>query len=159
MLNSHLWDEVAKAALVIPQRLILADFDQFGAVHDTYCGSPVTVQPEHSDLLYELVGGRRLELTENKRSDPELFEFVRRTKHCDLQAMLAEARAAYPVRGECRYSLSISHAKRMEVNRRENLKAKCLQDSPIYFEAPPAKGDNAAVFLVLARVTADWRRR
>ena len=44
----------------------------------------------------------------------------------------------------CPYSLSISHAKRMEVNRRENLRAKCTQDNPIFFEAPPAKGDNAA---------------
>ena len=42
----------------------------------------------------------------------------------------------------CRYSLSISHAKRMEVNRAENLRAK--PDGAIYFEAPPARGDNAA---------------
>jgi hypothetical protein len=65
--------------------------------------------------------------------------------------MLAEARAAYPVQGECRYSLCISHAKRMEVNRRENLAAKGVQDLqenvlkvPVFFEAQSAKGDNAA---------------
>jgi hypothetical protein len=74
-LNSHLWDEIAKAALVVPQVMCVGDPYQFGAVADTYCGSPLSITPENSDLLLQLCGGNRLELIQNRRSDPVLFAF------------------------------------------------------------------------------------
>ena len=149
-LNSHLWDEVAKAALVVPQVICVGDPYQFGAVADTYCGSPLSIAPENSDLLLQLCGGNRLELTENRRSDPALFGFYNAIpRHfysniANLPAFLAAAREQFPLKpGTPRYSLSISHATRMAVNRQANLDAKCFQIGAMYLEAPPSKEDNA----------------
>ena len=56
MINSSLWDEIAKASMLVKQWMVLGDFNQFGAIADTYCGKPAP-SPEGSDLLRELTGG------------------------------------------------------------------------------------------------------
>ena len=71
MINSGLWDEIAKASMLVKQWVVLGDFNQFGAICDFHCGRPAP-SPEGSDLLRELTGGHRLVMTENKRSDPAL---------------------------------------------------------------------------------------
>jgi hypothetical protein len=76
MLDANLWNEVAKASLLVKQWVVLADWNQFGAIGNTYCGSPVEVEVEDSDLLWGLTQGCRWVPTENKRSDPVLFEFI-----------------------------------------------------------------------------------
>ncbi len=141
MLNTHLWDEVAKFALLCPQILAVGDFRQFGPCADMYCGSPVTTSLEHSDLLRGLCG-KRLVLTHNHRSDAALFEFYSDITEENFQEKLAQARQQFPVQGPARYSLCISHATRMAVNRKANLNQKLMQDSAIFLKAPASKEDN-----------------
>ena len=59
MINSGLWDEIAKASMLVKQWVVLGDFNQFGAIADTYCGQEAP-SPQGSDLLSELMGGHRL---------------------------------------------------------------------------------------------------
>ena len=132
---------MAKASLVIPQWVVVADWNQFGAVADTWAGSPVVCEVDRSDLLWDLTQGVRWTPTENMRSDPILFEFIERVLSED-GVEVAAARAQFPLRsGPCRYSLAISHSTRMRVNREENLREK--PPEAIKYRAPPTRGDNA----------------
>jgi hypothetical protein len=162
MINSHLWDEIAKFALLCPQVICIGDFRQFGPTCDVYCGTPVRVDLERSDLLLQLCAGQRLELTENKRSDPQLFRFYSAVNPQTFELALLQARLEFPVRGPARYSLCISHATRMAVNRKANLHEKIMQfgaDSDakcaqicddlqeknlkvVHYKAPASKEDN-----------------
>jgi len=147
-----LLNEIAKFALLCPQIICIGDFHQFGAVADTFCGSPVTVSLEESDLLLQLCGGRRLTLTENHRSDPELFAFYSRipralgqnmTEIEDLQSLLVAAREQFPLKNWIpRYSLCISHATRVQVNRRYNVFEARAHPEAVYVRAPASKEDN-----------------
>ena len=145
MINSSLWNEIAKAAMLVKQWVVLGDFNQFGAIADTFCGSPVTRSVEDSYLLWDLCKGTRLRMTQNMRSDPQLFEFVLGVVgNPDLPGLLAAARAQFPLRpGPCRYSLAISHATRVLVNRRANLAETTQHSEAVYYNAQPVKGDNA----------------
>ena len=96
MLNSHLWDEISKAALKCPQIVAIGDFKQFGACADTYAGSPVTASLEASDILHQLCGGQRLILTGNRRSDETLFRFYTSITE-DFQESLRNASLECPV--------------------------------------------------------------
>ena len=55
MINSSLWDEIAKASMLVKQWVVLGDFNKFGAISNTFCGRPAP-SPEGSDLLRELTG-------------------------------------------------------------------------------------------------------
>ena len=79
-------------------------------------------------------------MTENKRSDPELFEFVRSVRGGDLETSLARARELFPRGGPSKYTLCLSHATRMQENRRINLREK--PEGAVFYEAPPSSGDN-----------------
>jgi len=106
----------------VKQWVVLEDFNQFGAIADTFCGRPAP-SPQGSDLLRELTGGHRLVLTENKRSDPELFDFITGllSNTQDLQENLLKVRQPFPLQNRpARYSLSISHCTRIRVNRLAN---------------------------------------
>ena len=163
MLDCNLWHEVSKASLLVKQWIVLADWNQFGAIVNTYCGSPVEVEVKDSDLLWGLTQGSRWVPTENKRSDPVLFEFIQglvsgRSEQPDLASeifhstenlgqsdldaklgQLALARAKFPLReGPCRYSLSISHHTRMQVNREANLWERRLHPEAVKLECEKA---------------------
>ena len=56
--------------------LLLGDFRQLPAVLDSWAGRPISAPLEHSQLIRDLAGGHRHELTEN-RSDPGIFNFVK----------------------------------------------------------------------------------
>ena len=47
------------------------------AVLDSWAGQPISAPLEHSQLVLDLAGGHRHELTENMRSDPGIFDFVK----------------------------------------------------------------------------------
>jgi hypothetical protein len=98
---------------------------------------------EHSDLLHQLAGGCRVEFTENRRSDPELFEFCGRLGEDRWREALASGRVQFPLKNERpRYSLSVSHATRMAVNRETNLAQRLDHPEAILYKPPRVKEDN-----------------
>jgi hypothetical protein len=145
MLEAGLWNEVAKASMLVKQWIVLGDWHQFGAIANTYCGCVVEVQVKDSDLLYGLTQGCRWTPTENQRSDPVLFDFIKRVVASqDLGEMLEAARAQFPLReGPCKYSLCISHATRMRVNREVNRQERLTHPEAIKIQAVATKGDNS----------------
>ena len=55
------------------QFILLGDMRQFSAVCASWSASPLPDDAlKKSDLLFELAGGFRTELTENRRSDPKI---------------------------------------------------------------------------------------
>ena len=57
--------------------LLLGDFRQLPAVLDSWAGRPISAPLEHSQLIRNLAGGHRHELTENMRSNSGIFNFVK----------------------------------------------------------------------------------
>ena len=43
---------------------------------NTWCGCDIVATLKESDMLYEMAGGSFHELTENKRSDATIFDFI-----------------------------------------------------------------------------------
>ena len=82
---------------------------QLPAVLDFWAGRPISAPLEHSQLIRDLAGGRRHELTENMRSDPGIFNFVKWLKELYL------FKPGWPDT-----TLVISHSKRMAVNAAAN---------------------------------------
>ena len=78
-------------------------------------------------MVFELAGGYRIELTENRRSDPKIFDFIKSLRideegETPLAEAVAEARRQFPPTGEQpNYTLVISHPLRIEINRLLNL--------------------------------------
>jgi hypothetical protein len=146
LIDSGLWDEIAKASTMVPQWVVLGDFNQFGAIADTFCGREAP-SPQGSDLLRELTGGHRLVMCENKRSDPELFAFVQAVlaNTHDLPELLAQARRQFPLTGmPARYNLCLSHATRLRVNRMANDREKLGHPEAIHLKTSGLScGDNA----------------
>ena len=100
------------------------DFNQFPAIRDSWCGTPVVDGTlAKSDLLKELCCCNVLTLTENKRSDAALFDFysglVNNPRR--LEKALADARRLFPVTNRpARYALVISHRRRRYLNKIAN---------------------------------------
>ena len=81
---------------------MLGDFRHFRtAVLDSWAGRPISAPLEHSQLIRDLAGGHRHELTENTRSDPGIFNFVKwlrvGEKACPAGAGQGEAEGALPL--------------------------------------------------------------
>ena len=96
-------------------------------------------------MLRELCCGNRFTLTENKRSDPPLFDFIQSLRPGTAQARplaeaLAEARARFPrTAREADWVLCLSHRKRMALNRQMN---NCKKPpGALFFRYRPASGD------------------
>ena len=89
-------------------------------------GQPISAPLEHSQLVLDLTGGHRHELTENMRSDPGVFDFVKwlRVGEPDapvLEEAKARARKLFPAKpGWPETTLVISHARRVAVNAAAN---------------------------------------
>ena len=81
---------------------------------------------EHSQLIRDLAGGHRHELTENMRSDPGIFNFVKWLRVGEeacptLEQAKARLKELYPSKpGWPDTTLVISHSKRMAVNAAAN---------------------------------------
>ena len=96
------------------------DFRQLPAVLDSWAGRPISAPLEHSQLIRNLAGGHRHELTENMRSDPGIF-FVKWLRvgeeACPTLEQAKALKELYPSKpGWPDTTLVISHSKRMAVN-------------------------------------------
>ena len=125
-LDTPLWADIACLSMNKKIRfLLLGDFRQLPAVLDSFAGAEVCKELKDSQLLHDLAGGWCHELSERWRFDERIFEFltwlrVDEPEQVPLPAAVREARRRFPRRGEPDVSLLISHAKRLQINDREN---------------------------------------
>jgi hypothetical protein len=104
---------------------------------------------QRSDLLKELSGGFRLELTHNHRSDADLFGFftglgVATDTPRDLAEAVADAKLRFPrQKGFPQITLVIAHSRRVALNRLQNLAEKPA-DAILFKAKAGKKRDNAA---------------
>ena len=126
-LDMALWADLACVGLNPGVKfLLLGDFRQLPAVLDSWAGQPISAPLEHSQLVLDLAGGHRHELTENMRSDPGIFDFVKWLQVGEpdapaLEEAKARARELFPAKpGWPETTLVISHARRVAVNAAAN---------------------------------------
>ena len=126
-LDMALWADLACVGLNADVKfLLLGNFRQLPAVLDSWAGRPISVPLEHSQLIRDLAGGHRHELTENMRSDPGIFNFVKWLRVGEeacptLEQAKARLKELYPSKpGWPDTTLVISHSKRMAVNAAAN---------------------------------------
>jgi len=119
-INVQLWADLALCRFKGVQMICCGDFGQFAPICEHWAGCAVPEGAlEHSQMLHEMCGGNRLTLTENKRSDAKLFNFY--TNLGDLGVALARAREIFPRTDRpAAYTLTMSHARRVFVNRLRN---------------------------------------
>ena len=96
--------------------LISGDFNQFGALGNSFRGAPIAENAfEKSNLLHRMAGGNRLTLTECKRSDSQLFDFYTRLipggdlYEQPIQEAVKLARQQFKYEGICDLNLTLSH--------------------------------------------------
>ena len=126
-LDMALWADLACVGLNADVKfLLLGDFRQLPAVLDSWAGRPISAPLEHSQLIRDLAGGHRHELTENMRSDPGIFNFVKWLRVGEeacptLEQAKARLKELFPSKpGWPDTTLVISHSKRMAVNAAAN---------------------------------------
>ena len=126
-LDMALWADLACVGLNADVKfLLLGDFRQLPAVLDSWAGRPISAPLEHSQLIRDLAGGHMHELTENMRSDPGIFNFVKWLRVGEeacptLEQAKARLKELYPSKpGWPDTTLVISHSKRMAVNAAAN---------------------------------------
>ena len=126
-LDMALWADLAYVGLNADVKfLLLGDFRQLPAVLDSWAGRPISAPLEHSQLVRDLAGGHRHELTENMRSDPGIFDFVKWLRVGEeacptLEQAKARLKELFPSKpGWPDTTLVISHSKRMAVNAAAN---------------------------------------
>ena len=121
-LDMALWADLACVGLNPDVKfLLLGDFRQLPAVLDSWAGQPISAPLEHSQLIRDLACEHRHELTENMRSNPGIFDFVkcgsaRRGAPCWEQAK-ARLKELYPSKpGWPDTTLVISHTRDKKPN-------------------------------------------
>ena len=122
-LDMALWADLACVGLNADVKFLsLGDFRQLPAVLNSWAGRPISAPLEHSQLIRDLAGGHRHELTENMRSDPGIFNFVKWLRVGEEACpTLEQAKARLPSKpGWQDTTLVISHSKRMAVNAAAN---------------------------------------
>ena len=140
MINSTLWCHLALAKMYGLIFIVCGDFNQFGPICDSFAGCQVPEDKlEHSQLLLDLVGGNRLRLYRNWRSDPVLFDFYTSIKPeangLALESKLEEARRLFPARErDADTALCISHKQRMYICGKMNKKN--IPKDSIFLRAP-----------------------
>lgn len=76
-MNSALWADLVRLHMWGMKLVLCGDLAQFSAICDSWLGAPLSEDAlARSDMLRELVACARYRLTENKRSDPQIFDFV-----------------------------------------------------------------------------------
>ena len=114
-----LWAQLQK--LKGRQWILSGDEHQFGPIIDSWKGRTAPTL-FGSRFLWHLCGGRRLVLTECRRSETALFDFYRSltpggSRHeTPLSEVLEECRQRFQLSGLCRHNLCISHGKRVQIN-------------------------------------------
>ena len=130
-IDCFLWCEIGKLLHKGVQFILLGDFRQFPAICASWSASPLPDDAlKTSDLLFELAGGNRVELTENKRSDPTIFDFIKRLRIDEKDEKpkheaIDEAKRLFPrTSQQPDYTLVISHRRRIQINKELNEKNK-----------------------------------
>ena len=150
-MDTGLWADVACVALDRGVRfLLMGDFRQLPAVLDSFAGARVERPLKDSDLLRDLAGGYCHELTENRRSDERIFQFISWLRVGEAEEVpLAEAvrlaRREFP-RPPGQHPdvcLVLSHAHRVQINERENRRLAPADAVVIEHQAPGAPTTNA----------------
>ena len=148
-LDTPLWADIACLSMNKKIRfLLLGDFRQLPAVLDSFAGAEVCRELKDSQLLHDLAGGWCHELSERWRFDERIFEFltwlrVDEPEQVPLPEAVREARRRFPRRGEPDVSLVISHAKRLQINERENRRLAPADALVVQYEARGAVPTNA----------------
>jgi hypothetical protein len=149
MIDPSLWADLCTLEMVGRIRmLLLGDFKQFASVVNSWYGCSLRTELKDSEMLKGLAQGCYHVLTENRRSDQTIFDFITSLKidepgELDLETALERARALFPVTGATPdTTLVISHARRIAINKRVNEKLK--PPDAICIKAPHEKqADNA----------------
>jgi hypothetical protein len=74
-LSAYLWNEVAKLALKGGQFISLGDKGQLDPIKNVWAGCPVQISVNQTEIYRDLAAGFSIQMIENRRSDPPLFEF------------------------------------------------------------------------------------
>jgi hypothetical protein len=145
MIDVQLWADVCVAKQRGAIIICLADWGQFEAIAQSWAGTPLKPHAlQESDMIRELCGSNRFELTENRRSDPPLFDFIQSLKPGmpearDLAEALADAMQRFPhTEREADWVLVLSHRKRMALNRQMNQRKKPAD--ALFFRHRPVQG-------------------
>ncbi|MCP3864183.1 MAG: AAA family ATPase, partial [Aestuariibacter sp.] len=135
--------------------LLSGDVHQFAPLGNTFRGAAV---PEdallRSNLLHTMAGGNRVELTECRRSDTSLFEYYASLIPGGLRFELPlvecvrQAKTAFAFRGLPRWSLCISHAKRVRINREVNERLAPQDAVRLVVSGRAARGNAAQTMLL-----------
>ena len=127
-IDVQLWADLALCRFKGVQMILCGDFGQFGPVCEHWAGCALAEGAlENSQMLHEMCGGmcggNKLVLTENKRSDARLFDFYTNLGE-DLQAALRRAKQLFPkTKRDAAYTLTMSHSRRVAVNKLRNRQA------------------------------------
>ena len=148
-LDTPLWAEKACLSMNTSMRfLLLGDFRQLPAVLDSFAGAEVCRELKDSQLLHELAGGWCHELSERWRFDEGVFSFLQwlrvdEAEQVPLREAVQMARQRFPRRGEPEVCLVISHAKRLQINERENRRRAPEDALLVQYAGPETAGTNA----------------
>ena len=128
--------------------LLLGDFRQLPAVLDSFAGAEVCRELKDSQLLHDLAGGWCHELSERWRFDEGVFFFLQwlrvdEAEQVPLREAVQMARQRFPRRGEPEVCLVISHAKRLQINERENRRRAPEDALLVQYAGPETAGTNA----------------
>ena len=101
-----------------------------------------------SQLLHDLAGGWCHELSERWRFDEGVFSFLQwlrvdEAEQVPLREAVQMARQRFPRRGEPEVCLVISHAKRLQINERENRRRAPEDALLVQYAGPETAGTNA----------------
>ena len=140
-INVLLWCHISLVKARGVTVVLIGDFKQFPAIMDHWAGSMLQGDRlENSHLLHDLVDGSWLELHEDRRSDPRLFDFytsldVRCTTE-QLQETLQHARAQFPAQSARQVGVThlvIPHKeRRLRLNSQANLREKGSQTVKLF---------------------------
>ena len=137
------WHQLCKLTRLTnaPRFLLSGDGNQFPPIANAWRGVSVGDQVLwKSELLRHLAAGHYVELDVCVRSDRVLYDFYRSLimggTRCDMSLTRAvqDAKQTFKYEGPCETYLVISHARRVQINRDENLKqVKALGLAPMLF--------------------------
>ena len=148
-LDTPLWADIACLSMNTSMRfLLLGDFCQLPAVLDSFAGAEVCRELKDSQLLHDLAGGWCHELSERWRFDEGVFSFLQwlrvdEAEQVPLREAVQMARQRFPRRGEPEVCLVISHAKRLQINERENRRRAPEDALLVQYAGPETAGTNA----------------
>ena len=148
-LDTPLWADIACLSMNTSMRfLLLGDFRQLPAVLDSFAGAEVCRELKDSQLLHDLAGGWCHQLSERWRFDEGIFSFltwlrVDEAEEVPLREAIRTARERFPRHSKPEVCLVISHAKRLQINERENRRRAPDNALLVEYAGSRATGTNA----------------